>query len=169
VRSSGLSNLLLSAAAALLATGASVSIGHAAPIEGTWQAPEQAEITVAPCGSAYCGQLSWIVIPREHTSECQADKTKFQSEMLDYQNPNPSMRARSLIGLEMMTLTPTSDPNRYDVHIYSSEDGKSYNGAAVVAGNMLNLQQCMGAGMCMTVQSWPRLPTRAGTPGFTCG
>ena len=163
----GLTKFVRSVAGALLLTGASVPMAFAAPIEGTWQAPKQAEITVAPCGAAYCGQLSWIVIPHEHSADCRADKAKFESEMLDYQNPNPSLRSRSLIGIQMMTLKPTNDPNRYDVHIYSSEDGKSYNGVAVVAGDTLNLQQCMG--VCITVQSWPRLPTRAGTPGFTCG
>lgn len=167
MRSSGFFNSLRPVVGAVLLTGAAVPVAWAAPIEGTWQAPEQAEITVMPCGGDYCGELSWIVIPREHSTECRADKAKFESEMLDYQNPNPSMRSRSLIGLQMMTLRPTHDPNRYDVHIYSSEDGKSYNGVAVVSGDTLNLQQCMG--ICVTVQSWPRLPPRVGTPGFTCG
>ena len=169
MRSLDLANFVRSAVGALVLTGSGVSMAAAAPIEGTWLAPRQAEITVVPCGSDYCGELSWIVIPTEHSAECRADKAKFESEMLDYQNPNPAMRSRSLIGLQMMTLTPTNDPNRYDVHIYNTEDGKSYDGAAVVAGDTLNLQQCMGAEMCMTVQSWPRLPTRPGTPGFTCG
>jgi uncharacterized protein (DUF2147 family) len=137
-----------------------------APIEGTWLMDKGAELTVTPCGSAYCGTMSWIVIPKEHSAACLADKDSFGAQMLDYKNPDKNLKSRSLIGMLMATIKPTTDPARYDVHLYSAEDGKSYDGAAYVDGRTLNLQQCLG--ICVTVRSWPRIPTREAT-GFSCG
>ena len=151
-------------AALVSVTGA---FAQTASVEGTWQTQQGTEITVVPCGTGYCGLLSWIVIPRDHSADCRTDKAKFESQMLDYQNPDRSLRSRSLIGLQMMSLRPTNNPRRYDVHIYDSEHGKSYDGAVEVAGNTLNLQQCLG--VCVTVQSWPRVANRMGTPDVSCG
>jgi uncharacterized protein (DUF2147 family) len=155
----------LAAAAMLCAPGA--AFAQAASAEGTWQTLQGTEVTIAPCESGYCGILSWIVIPKEHSAECAADKPGFESKMLDYQNPDQSLRTRSLIGMQMVTLRPTGNPNRYDIHIYDTERGKSYDGAAEIDGNTLNLQQCLG--ICVTVQSWPRVPTREGLPDVNCG
>ena len=154
-------------AAAVTAVTISAGAAVAAPIEGTWQTQEGTEVNVTPCGADYCGILSWIVIPKEYSATCNADRDKFGAQMLDTKNPDPSLRTRSLVGLQMMTLKPTGDPTRYDVHLYSSEDGKSYDGSAKVDGDTLNLQQCLG--LCITIQSWPRVPDRAGTPDFSCG
>ncbi len=155
---------LVAVAALLVAGGTSASTP--APVEGTWLMDRGAELMVTPCGDGYCGIMNWIVIPKEHSAECIADRDNFAAQMLDYKNPDKSLRSRSLIGMVMMTLKPTNDPTRYDVHLYSVEDGKSYDGAAQVANGYLNLQQCFG--VCVTVRSWPRIPTRP-TPGFDCG
>jgi uncharacterized protein (DUF2147 family) len=156
---------LVAAAALILAGGSSASTS--APIEGTWLMDRGAELMVTPCGDAYCGVMNWIVIPKEHSAACMADKETFAAQMLDYKNPDQSLKTRSLIGMVMMTVKPTKNPNRYDVQLYSVEDGKVYDGAAEVAGDHLNLQQCLG--ICVTVRSWPRIPTRTGPPGFSCG
>ncbi len=162
-------SLWMGAIAGLMLLAGGMVPAAAASIEGAWQTQGGTEVTVVPCGTYYCGELSWIVIPHEHSAECSADRDKFATEMLDMQNPNPTLRSRSLIGLVMMTLKPTGDPNRYDAHIYSSQDGKTYDGSVKVegGGNTLSLQQCLG--ICVTVQAWPRVPVRPGPPDFTCG
>lgn len=152
---------------AVLLSILSVAPAVAAPVEGTWQTQGGTEVTVVPCGSSYCGLLSWIVIPPDHSADCRADREKFASQMLDYTNPDPALRSRPLVGMQMMSLKPTNNPTRYDVHLYNTQDGKSYDGVVVVDGNTLNLQSCVG--ICFTVQSWPRVPTRPGPPDFTCG
>lgn len=148
---------------------ASASAAYAAPIEGTWQVQGQdgTEVAIAPCGADYCGTLSWIVIPHAYSAKCNADRAAFAAAMIDTKNPDPSLRNRSLIGLQILTLKPTADPARYDVHIYSSADGKSYDGSALVQGDSLQLQQCLG--ICVTVQTWPRVPDRPGPADFSCG
>ena len=153
-------------ALAALASGGA-AFGQSASIEGTWQTQQGTEVTIAPCAQGYCGTLSWIVIPKENSAQCNADKAGFQAKMVDAQNPDRSLRNRSLIGLQMLTLRPTNNPNRYDIHIYDSEHGKAYDGAAEVDGNTLNLQQCLG--ICVNVQSWPRVPMRTGAPFVNCG
>jgi len=151
--------------AALVATAAGAA--NAAPIEGTWQTQGGTEVNIAPCSAGYCGALSWIVIPKEYSGKCNADRAGFGAAMVDTKNPDPSLRNRSLVGLQILTLKPTNDPTRYDVHIYSSEDGKSYDGEAKVDGNSLDLQQCLG--LCVTIQTWPRVADRSGPADFSCG
>jgi uncharacterized protein (DUF2147 family) len=157
----------LRALAIVIVSAGGIAASDAATIEGTWRTQGGTEVAVVPCGSDYCGTLSWIVIPPPHSTECAADKAKFGELMIDRSNPDPSLRYRSLIGLTMMTARPTPDPKHFDIHLYNSEDGKSYDGAAEVDGDTLNLQQCMG--FCVTVQSWPRVPVRTGVADFSCG
>jgi uncharacterized protein (DUF2147 family) len=151
--------------AALVATAAGAA--GAAPVEGTWQTQQGAEISIVPCGADYCGSMSWIVIPKEYSAKCNADRAGFGAAMVDTKNPDPNLRSRSLVGLQIMTLKPTGDPTRYDIQSYSPQDGKTYGGSAKIDGNSLDLQQCLG--ICVTVQTWPRVPDRSGTPDFSCG
>jgi uncharacterized protein (DUF2147 family) len=160
---------LLSVTSILL--GAGVAAASAAPIEGAWATQNGTEVSISPCGAEYCGTLSWIVIPKEHTAECLADRVKFGSEMLDYQNPDKSLRSRSLVGMVMMTLKPTNDPNNFDVHVYDAEHGKFYDGTASTTngGNTLRLGNGCVFGVCVVSQDWPRVPVRPGVADFSCG
>ncbi|MEP7240704.1 MAG: DUF2147 domain-containing protein [Devosia sp.] len=160
--------------AAVLTVAMMLAVGPAAaqvvdPIMGTWLTQNKTEVTVAPCGTELCGTLSWIVIPPEHTAQCVADKASFGTKMLDYQNPDPALRTRSLIGITMMTLKPAS--KGFEATLYNPEDGKTYKGnvAVVNGGGTLRLSSGCMMGVCLVTVDWPRLPDRAGTPDFSCG
>jgi uncharacterized protein (DUF2147 family) len=140
------------------------------PVEGSWKTQNGTEVTIAPCAEGYCGTLSWIVIPPQYSAQCEQNKAAFGAKMLDQRNPDQALRGRSLIGMQMMTLKPTGDPLAFTVHIYNSEDGKSYDGNAWVVDNNGTLRLgggCMGS-MCVMTQDWPRVPVREGAPDFTC-
>lgn len=137
-------------------------------IEGTWITPQKAEVTIAPCGDAYCGSLSWIVIPDENSSACEVNRDAFAVQMVDFQNPDPMMRERSLVGMEILQLRARG-PNTFEGSIYNAEDGKSYGGVVNVLGpDLIELGNGCAFGMCVVTQQWKRVATRLEAPGFTC-
>src|SRR5689334_11440867 len=136
-------------------------------IEGTWLTPQKAEVTIAACGDAYCGTLSWIVIPDENSAGCEGDRDAFAMQMVDFQNPDQTLRARSLVGMEILTLKPKGAG--FEGSIYNAEDGKSYDGVVNILGpDKIELGNGCAFGMCMVTQEWRRVATRLEAPGFTC-
>ena len=149
---------------ALLAAPAAIAQSS---IEGTWITPQKAEVTIAPCGLSYCGTLSWIVIPDENSAACEMNRDAFALQMVDFQNPDPSGRARAHGGLGIKTLR--ADSTRTDGVIYNAQDGKSYDGIVTVIGpDTIELGNGCAFGMCVMTQQWQRVATRLEAPGFTC-
>lgn len=139
------------------------------PAEGAWKTQNGTEITVAPCDEGFCGTLSWVIVPPQYAAQCEQDKAAFGPQMLDYQNASPALRTRPILGMQILTLKPTSDPTAFTANIYNAEDGKSYDGLVwILAGNTLRFGGgCVGS-MCAVTQDWPRVPPRAVAPDFTC-
>lgn len=154
------------AAAAVLTTGAA----NAAAIEGTWRALNGTEITVAPCPDGYCGTLSYIVIPPAQEDMCRSmAKEDFSSLILDYNNADTAMQTRPLLGVQMITLKPTTEPEAYTATVYNAEDGKTYDVLVwVMNGNTLRLGGGCIASMCAVTQDWPKVAEREIVPDFTC-
>jgi len=153
---------------ALAAPVALTSIGS--PLEGTWRTLNGTEVSIAPCDQGFCGTLSWVVIPKEFSAQCEQDKAAFGAQMLDLQNPDASLKARPVVGMMMMTLRPSSDPKTFTANIYNAQDGKNYDGVAWVINGDSTLRLgggCMGS-ICAMTQDWPRVPVREGPPDFTC-
>ncbi|MBU2644934.1 DUF2147 domain-containing protein [bacterium] len=79
----------------------------------TTQEPEATQIEIVKCGDKYCGKVAW---------------TK-NTDALDKENPDESLRSRKIIGLNMIyDFTFDADDNRWiDGFIYNPEDGKTYD------------------------------------------
>jgi uncharacterized protein (DUF2147 family) len=139
------------------------------PIEGTWRTLTGTEINVQPCGTEFCGTFSYIVVPGKDAEICRSmAKTDFATLILDYKNPNQSLRARSLLGLNAVSIRPTRDKNAFTASIYNAEEGQTYDVLLWVRGNTLTLGGgCLGS-MCAVTQDWPRVPDREDAPTFTC-
>jgi len=143
----------------------------ASPAQGTWRTLNGTEVTIAPCAEGLCGTLSWVVIPKKNAEQCRAtDKQTFASLMLDYSNPDKALQTRPILGLNILTLKPTSDPTSFTVKVYNPEDG-STNDAQLFIMNGNNTLRigggCLGT-MCVQSQDWPRVPDRPDAPNFTC-
>lgn len=163
---------LMLAGAVLPSTAAPVPLSSVlgSPVEGAWRTLQGTEVMIAPCDQAYCGSLSWIVIPKEFSALCEADKTAFSTKMMDAKNPDPVLKTRSILGMQMMTLQPTADPRTFTARIYSSEDGQTYDGLIWVINGDTTLRLgggCVGP-ICAVTQEWPRVPPRETAPDFTC-
>lgn len=158
-------------AACILSSVFAPVAAHAAAVEGTWQTLNGSEITIAPCGTnEYCGSLSYIVIPPEQAQMCRSmEKQSFASLMLDYNNADKSLQTRPLLGVEMVRLKPTSEPEGYTATIYNAQDGKSYDVLVwIMNGDTLRLGGGCVQTMCAVTQDWPRVAGRETAPDFTC-
>lgn len=141
-----------------------------ASIEGTWRTLDGTEITIDPCGAAYCGTLSWIVVPREEAAICKTmAKDAFAALMVDSKNPNKALQTRPLLGAPMMSIKPSQDPDAYSATIYDATTGKTHDVQVwIVKGKTLRLGGgCIGS-ICMQTQDWPKVAERQDTPDFTC-
>lgn len=141
-----------------------------ASVEGTWRTINGTEVNIVPCESGFCGTLSWIVIPPEQSGMCKMmPKEDFGSLMLDYKNPDKALQTRSLVGVQMLTLKPTNDPNAYTASVYNAEDGSTNDVLVWVLDNsILRLGGGCVASLCAVTQDWPRVADRVDTPDFTC-
>jgi uncharacterized protein (DUF2147 family) len=138
---------------------------------GTWKTQEGDEITVAPCGGDLCGTLSYIIIPKKNAADCRSmDHQAFGALMLDYSNPDKAKQTRPLLGVQMMSIKTTTDPNTYTASVYNPQDGSTNDIQVFILNGGSTLRVgggCIGS-MCAVTQDWPKVPDRADAPNFTC-
>lgn len=112
-----------------------VERAHASPA-GLWLTQgRDAKIRVSSCGKALCGVIAWLRDPIDsETGRPATDKL----------NPDPSKRARSLIGVHLFVGMRPSGPGRWSGHIYNAQDGQTYRGGVVVRGPTgLQVEGCL--------------------------
>jgi uncharacterized protein (DUF2147 family) len=138
---------------------------------GTWRTLDGTEVTVAPCAEGLCGTLSYIVIPKKNAADCRAmDHAAFASLMLDYGNPDKSLQSRPLLGMTMLTIAPTGDPNTYTARVYNPTDGSTNDIEVFIVNGGTTLRVgggCVGS-VCVVTQDWPKVADRPDAPDFTC-
>ena len=130
------------------------------PIEGVWQTLELSEVTIALCLEGYCGTLSKIVVPREGlTEEEYAAALAMPPEAYtDMRNPDPALRGRPMLGLQLLTLVPSAKPYVYDGVIYNPEDGNTYSGYVEMLGpDLIRLNGCVLYNLICQGQDWVRV------------
>jgi uncharacterized protein (DUF2147 family) len=130
------------------------------PIEGIWQTQELSEVTIALCPEGFCGTLSKIVVPREGLSEEEyaAALAMPVESFTDMRNPDPAMRSRPMLGLQILTLLPSAKPNIYDGEIYNPQDGNIYSGYVEMLGpDMIRLNGCVLYNIICQGQDWVRV------------
>ena len=139
------------------------------PVEGTWKTQDGPEITVTSCPEGFCGTLSWVVMPKAYQSMCEQNKAAFGALMLDEKNADPALRTRPILGLQMLTLAPTGDPNAFTAKIYNPQDGSTNDISVwIVAQDTMRIGgACLGT-ICAVTQDWPRVSPREVTPDFSC-
>ena len=106
--------LLLSIIAAF-----AVSMGAAFAGEptGTWVTQGgDSKVRIVPCGGGFCGTIVWLNEDRK-----------------DSNNPDPSLRGRSLVGVQLI-FNMQGSGDSYSGKLYNPRDGKSYSGNLLELG-----------------------------------
>jgi len=108
----------------VLLTAASAGAAGPGDILGQWKSDGgDSRLELFRCGDKICGKIVWLKVPQYiDPVDGPVGKTK-----VDWKNPDPAVRSRSIIGLQVVKgLTPRSG-NRWDNGIcYDPESGKSY-------------------------------------------
>ncbi|QQR35450.1 DUF2147 domain-containing protein [Devosia oryziradicis] len=129
-------------------------------IEGIWQTQELSEVTIALCPEGFCGTLSKIVVPREGLTEEEyaAAQAMAVESFTDVRNPDPALRSRPMLGLQILTLLPSTKPNIYDGQIYNPQDGNIYSGYVEMIGpDQMRLNGCVLYNLICQGQDWVRV------------
>lgn len=132
-----------------------------APIEGIWQTLLKSEITIVACPEGFCGTLSKIIVPSEGLTpeEMAAAQAMDPATFTDIRNKDPELRARPMLGLQILTLYPSTKPNIYDGEIYNPEDGNTYSGYVEMTGpDVARLNGCVLFNVLCKGEDWVRLP-----------
>ncbi len=131
---------LLGAASLLLMLGAAPALASNAP--GTW-AMQNGKVTVnvTDCGGSLCGR---IVALKEPNSKIDG-KPK-----IDRENPNPSLRKRPLLGINVLVGMKAAGENTWKGAIYNPDDGKTYTGTVKLDGAKMKVQGCVLKVLCKT-------------------
>ncbi len=97
-------------------------------------------VRIAKCGSAYCGTI-----------------TAVQGEGKDVNNPDPKLKARSLVGVQMISnIVPSGDG--FTGSLYNYKDGKTYTGKmSFKGGNAMQLSGCVMGGLICRSQTWAKV------------
>ncbi|WP_373354041.1 DUF2147 domain-containing protein [Pseudoroseicyclus sp. CXY001] len=131
-----LARLTAAMTAALAALIASATLAAADPIEGLWQTQVDegayALVTIAPCGSAFCG-----VISRTFNADGE-----FQSETLGRQ-----------IVIDMVPV----GGSEYEGQVWRPSNDKIYLGKVAVSGDRMQLRGCVAGGLFCASQTWARV------------
>lgn len=135
-------------AAALLALGASSVC--AAGIAGTWLTEGGvSKIRLEPCGATLCGKLVWLAQPVD---------PKTGGPVTDRKNPDPSLRGRALVGVELITgIKPAEDAGEWTARAYNADDGKTYDVTLKLDDEgKLELEGCGLGGIICQGETWTR-------------
>jgi uncharacterized protein (DUF2147 family) len=129
--------LLIATLGALL----TATVAQAQPAEdatGVWLTEKgDARVRVSRCGGSLCGA---IVSLRDKLDPATGKPA------VDDKNPDPALRNRSMIGVQLFFGMKPVGPNKWSGQIYNSDDGRMYDCNVSVAGPAaLRVEGCVGA------------------------
>ncbi|MBL8566102.1 MAG: DUF2147 domain-containing protein [Hyphomicrobiaceae bacterium] len=149
----GLAAVALAGSAALIAGSATAQ----GPNElGRWYDDTgQGVVELYQCGSKLCGRIVWLRDPLG----------KDGKPLFDGYNPNPSMRSRTICGLQVLgDLARQSDGSLDGGWVYDPKVGKSYDAAMELENrNRLTLTGYKGVRFLGKSFTWTRAPANLPT------
>ena len=107
---------------------------------GTWASQTgETRVRIAPCGQQMCGTIVWVKSPGK-----------------DVHNPDPAQRGRDLVGIRMVTMSP-SGSDQWKGTLYRYTDGQTFSGSMKMTGqNTMELSGCAISGIFCRSQTWTR-------------
>ncbi len=129
--------------AAILSFLLPVAVQAAEPITGNWVSQDgKGVVTIAPCGKALCGHITRLT-----------EKARVEGPTTDSNNPDPALRSRSLLGVQVL-FDFTQQDGKWQGKIYYPFQGKTYRAyISRSSATSLKVQGCWLV-ICRTV-AWP--------------
>jgi uncharacterized protein (DUF2147 family) len=141
---------LAPAVASMLVATAAATLAQIAPVpDGTWlTADNTAKIRFESCAGAPCGRLVWLRDPVD---------PKTGEAILDRNNPDPTLRARRLLGIALITEIRPLAQGEWSARAYNAEDAGIYAiTLKLVAADRLTVRGCGLAGLICKTELWTK-------------
>lgn len=125
-------------------------------VAGTWlTADGRALIEIYPCGAKVCGRVAWLREPGFPMDDPEGMGGK---PRVDRFNPDPALRTRRVIGLQIMEGFTRKADNRWEHGtIYDADTGKTYRSRlTLLSPNRLDLHGYIGIPLIGRSQIWTR-------------
>jgi uncharacterized protein (DUF2147 family) len=118
-------------------------------ILGTWANTNgQDHILIYKKGDKFFGKLDWIKVPNDEQGKPKADKN----------NPDPALRLRPDLGLELLKDFTFDGDNVYSGGtVYDPKNGKTYSCKMTLDGNNLNIRGYIGISLFGRSVTWTRV------------
>jgi uncharacterized protein (DUF2147 family) len=125
-------------------------------ILGLWNTPENdCKIEIFKTGTKYCGRIVWL---REPLYPPHDDGGMAGRPVVDRENPNPNLRSRPLIGLQLIQGFTYVSKNVWEKGtIYNPDNGKTYRCKMTLsAPNRLEVRGFVGIPLWGATSIWTR-------------
>jgi uncharacterized protein (DUF2147 family) len=116
---------------------------------GTWlNNDRKGKIVLRECGeNSLCGQLVWLKDPVDEKGK----------PWLDQLNPDPKLRGRTVVGVDVLIGTKKIGPNTWQGQIYDPEVGKVYYLKHLKVGkDRVEIKGCLSTGWPCRTKYWTR-------------
>jgi uncharacterized protein (DUF2147 family) len=101
---------------------------------GTWvMSSGKVTVRVSPCGPNLCGTLVGLKKPLN----------KYGKPKTDHENPDPALRSRPVIGIQILNNMKPTGPNSWAGTIYNADDGRTYTSKMSLDGNAMRVKGCV--------------------------
>lgn len=118
-------------------------------ILGTWANPNgQDHILIYKRGDKFFGKLDWIKFPNDENGKPKTDKN----------NPDPALRSRPDLGLELLKDFTFDGDNVYSGGtVYDPKNGKTYSCKMTLEGNNLKIRGYVGISLFGRSETFTRV------------
>lgn len=127
-------------------------------LSGYWKDSDgEVIVDIQPCGDAVCGKVAWLRLPNGPDGKA----------LLDYRNPDPSLRSRPVCGLQVITGMKKQDDGTFGGgSVYVSDLGLEFKGKATQIDNdRMEVRGYVGISLFGQTEVW----TRTAAPADICG
>jgi uncharacterized protein (DUF2147 family) len=125
-------------------------------ILGLWITPKNdCKIEIFESGSKYCGRITWL---KEPLYPADDDRGMAGRPVVDRDNPNPNLRSRPLIGLQLIDGFTHIGKNVWEKGTtYNPDNGKTYRCKMILsAPNRLEVRGFIGIPLLGATSVWTR-------------
>ena len=121
-----------------------------------WNQEKDAQIEIYPCNGKYCGKIIWLQEPNYPVNDSKGMGGK---PKVDRENPDPSQRERSILGMNLVWGFSFSGGNLWEGgFIYDPRDGKTYKCKMTLAmPDHLKVRGFIGISLIGKTNDWSRV------------
>ena len=120
---------------------ASAALASAEDVLGEWRTPSAMQVQIKVCGNDVCGRVVRVPDP----------------SVPDLHNPEPRLRMRPVLGIQIFSSVRRAGSNGWKGHIYVPESGNTYvSRINTVDRGQLQVSYCGPLGFFCTREIWTR-------------